>query len=200
MPFQYEPLGPKPWPILIAVIVSICAVIVLIRPESDHPGAPPVHPAPDIAWGLIASMYIGNVALLVINVPLVALLVRMVMLPTAYLVPVIAVLTFVGVFSVAGQSFDLYLMIALGLFGYLLRKLHFSLAPVILGVVLGEIFEQSLRRALSISNGDWAVLVHTPTAIVLWVLAAAVLFLPIVLARVRRPKPALAEGDVVGEE
>jgi putative tricarboxylic transport membrane protein len=155
---------------------------------------------PDIAWGLIASMYIGNVALLVINIPLVGLLVRMVMLPTAYLVPVIAVLTFVGVFSVAGQSFDLYLMIALGLFGYLLRKLHFSLAPVILGVVLGEIFEQSLRRALSISNGDWGILFHTPSAIVLWILAAAVLFLPPVLARVRRPKLALAEKDMVGEE
>jgi putative tricarboxylic transport membrane protein len=155
---------------------------------------------PDIAWGLIASMYIGNVALLVINIPLVGLLVRMVMLPTAYLVPVIAVLTFVGVFSVAGQSFDLYLMIALGVFGYLLRKLHFSLAPVILGVVLGEIFEQSLRRALSISNGDWGILFHTPSAIVLWILAAAVLFLPAVLARVRRPTPAVAEKEMVGEE
>ena len=73
-------------------------------------------------------------------------------------------------------------------------------SAVILGVVLGEIFEQSLRRALSISNGDWGILFHTPSAIVLWILAAAVLFFPSVLARVRRPTPAVAEKEMVGEE
>jgi putative tricarboxylic transport membrane protein len=155
---------------------------------------------PDIAWGLIASMYLGNIALLIINVPLVGILVRMIMLPTAYLIPTIAVLTFVGVFSVAGDAFDLYMMIGLGVFGYILRKLDYSLAPVILGVVLGEIFEQNLRRSLSMSDGDWSILFHTPATVILWIIALLVLFLPSLLARVRRPTPAVAHADVLGEE
>ena len=155
---------------------------------------------PDVAWGLIASMYIGNIALLIINIPLVGLLVRMIMLPTAYLVPVIATLTFVGVFSVAGHSFDLYLMIGFGVFGYILRKLDFSLAPVILGVVLGEIFEQNLRRALSISDGDWSILFQTPATIILWMMAVVILFAPLLLKRLKRQEPRFAHADTVGEE
>ncbi|HET6467487.1 MAG TPA: tripartite tricarboxylate transporter permease [Geminicoccaceae bacterium] len=155
---------------------------------------------PDIAWGLIASMYIGNVALLIINLPLAGLIARMIMLPTAYLVPAIAVLTFVGVFSVAGHDFELYMMIGLGVFGYILRKMHFSLAPVILGVVLGEIFEQNLRRSLSMSDGDWSILFHSPATIALWLIAAAVLFLPYLLEKVKRPQPRLAKPEVLGEE
>jgi putative tricarboxylic transport membrane protein len=150
---------------------------------------------PDIAWGLIASMYIGNVALLIINLPLVGLIARMIMLPTAYLIPTIAVLTFIGVFSVAGHAFDLYLMIGLGVFGYVLRKLHFSLAPVILGVVLGEIFEQNLRRSLSMSDGDWSILFQTPATVLLWLLALLILFLPTLLSRIRMRTPQLAEAE-----
>ncbi|MCB1885858.1 MAG: tripartite tricarboxylate transporter permease [Geminicoccaceae bacterium] len=143
---------------------------------------------PDLAWGLIASMYIGNVALLVINLPLVGIFARLIMLPKAYLIPVIAVLTFIGVFSVSGSTFDLYMMLALGVLGFLLRKLNVSLAPVILGVVLGEIFEDNLRRALSISGGDWKVLFETPATILLWVLAVLILFLPSLLGRFGRRK------------
>ena len=148
---------------------------------------------PDLAWGLIASMYIGNVALLIINLPLVGLFARLIMLPRAYLIPVIAVLTFIGVFSVSGHAFDLYMMLALGVLGFALRKLNVSLAPVILGVVLGEIFEDNLRRALSISGGNWSVLFETPATIILWVLAVLILFMPFVLARYGRKKVEDAE-------
>ena len=141
---------------------------------------------PEIAWGLIASMYIGNVALLLINLPLVGLFAKLITLPRAYLIPVIAVLTFIGVFSVAGHAFDLYLMIGLGVLGFTLRQLNVALAPVILGVVLGEIFEQNLRRALSISGGDPMVLFETPATVILWVLALLVLFLPFVLSRLSK--------------
>ncbi|HPQ95587.1 MAG TPA: tripartite tricarboxylate transporter permease, partial [Thiolinea sp.] len=143
---------------------------------------------PEIAWGLIASMYIGNIALLVINLPLVGLFARLLTIPQQYLTPLIAVLAFIGVFSVVGNPFDLYMIIGLGVFGWLLRKLDFSLAPVILGVVLGSLFEDNLRRALSISGGDWSILLKSGNSVVLYLLAVAVVFVPLLLGRRRGKK------------
>ncbi|RAP40674.1 tripartite tricarboxylate transporter TctA [Rhodovulum viride] len=133
---------------------------------------------PEIAWGLIASMYLGNVALLIINLPLVGLFARMLTLPQHYLTPLIAMLAFVGVYSIVGNPFDLYLIILLGIFGWVLRKLDFSLAPVILGFVLGSLFENNLRRALSISAGDWGILIEDWKSIALYGLAVLVVILP----------------------
>ncbi len=133
---------------------------------------------PEIAWGLIASMYIGNLALLVINLPLVGLFAKLLTIPQKFLTPLIAVLAFIGVYSVVNNPFDLYLIIGLGIFGWLLRKLQFSLAPVILGVVLGHLFEDNLRRALSISAGDWSILINSPSSIVLYCLAFLIVILP----------------------
>jgi putative tricarboxylic transport membrane protein len=141
---------------------------------------------PEIAWGLIASMYIGNIALLVINLPLVGLFARMLSIPQKYLTPLIAVLAFIGVYSVVGNPFDLFMIIGLGVFGWLLRKLHFSLAPVILGFVLGGLFEDNLRRALSISGGDWSILVSDTNSLVLYALAALVVAVPLILSRRNR--------------
>lgn len=138
---------------------------------------------PEIAWGLIASMYIGNVALLVINLPLVGLFARLLTIPQQYLTPLIAVLAFIGVYSVVSNPHDLYMITLLGVFGWILRKLDFSLAPVILGFVLGGLFEDNLRRALSISGGDWSILVNSGNAIMLYVLAVAVVIVPIWLGR-----------------
>ena len=141
---------------------------------------------PEIAWGLIASMYLGNVALLVINLPLVGLFARMLTIPQQYLTPLIAVLAFIGVYSVVSNPHDLYMIVGLGVFGWFLRKLDFSLAPVILGFVLGGLFEDNLRRALSISAGDWSILVSSPDSVALYGLAIVVVVLPIWLGRRRR--------------
>ncbi len=149
---------------------------------------------PEIAWGLIASMYIGNVALLVINLPLVGLFARLLTIPQHYLTPLIAVLAFVGVYSIVGNSFDLFMIIGLGVFGWILRKLEFSLAPVILGFVLGGLFENNLRRALSISGGDWSILVQSGRSIGLYVLAVVIVIVPILLAR-RGRRAALAPSE-----
>ena len=138
---------------------------------------------PEIAWGLIASMYIGNVALLVINLPLVGLFARLLTIPQQYLTPMIAVLAFIGVYSVVGNPFDLYMVIGLGVVGWILRKLEFSLAPVILGVVLGHLFEDNLRRALSISGGDWSILLQSTNSLMLYGLAILVVVLPIAIGR-----------------
>ena len=148
---------------------------------------------PEIAWGLIASMYIGNVALLIINLPLVGLFARMRTIPQHYLTPLIAVLAFVGIYSIVGNPFDLFMITWLGIFGWFLRKMDFSLAPVILGFVLGGLFENNLRRALSISDGDWLILVENWKSVMLYLLAVLIVVLPIWAARRAR---GMAEGDV----
>ncbi len=138
---------------------------------------------PEVAWGLIASMYIGNVALLVINLPMVGLFARMLTIPQHYLTPLIAILAFIGIYTIVGNPFDLLMITGLGVFGWLLRKLEFSLAPVILGFVLGKLFEDNLRRALSISGGDWFILVENWKSIAMYALAILVAVVPAILAR-----------------
>jgi putative tricarboxylic transport membrane protein len=159
-----------------------------------QPGPMMFEQRPEIAWGLIASMYIGNLALLVINLPLVGLFARLLTIPQQYLTPLIAVLAFIGVYSVVGNPFDLYMIIAFGVFGWILRKLDFSLAPIILGFVLGHLFEDNLRRALSISGGDWGVLLESINSIILYALAVLVVVLPILISR-RRKKAVLVDDE-----
>jgi putative tricarboxylic transport membrane protein len=154
---------------------------------SVTPGPMMFQTRPEIAWGLIASMYIGNIALLVINLPLVGLFARMLTIPQQYLTPLIAVMAFIGVYSVVSNPHDLYMITALGVFGWILRKLDFSMAPIILGFVLGRLFEDNLRRALSISGGDWGILFQSANSIVLYALAVGMVIVPIWLARRRRP-------------
>jgi putative tricarboxylic transport membrane protein len=148
---------------------------------------------PNIAWGLIASMYIGNIALLVINLPLVGLFARMLTIPQYFLTPLVAILAFIGIYTIVGNPFDLYMIIGLGVFGWILRKLDFALAPVILGFVLGGLFENNLRQALSISGGDWSILLSTGESYLLYALAIAVVVLPAWLGRRSRRAVAVDE-------
>lgn len=134
---------------------------------------------PDIVWGLIASLFVGNVILLILNLPLVGLFAKMLNTPNYILIPAIAAVSFVGVYAIHSTTFDLILMVALGVLGYFLRKLNFPLSALILGYVLGELMESSLRRALSISQGDISILYHGPIAQVLWVLVGLMILLPI---------------------
>ncbi|GAK27729.1 tripartite tricarboxylate transporter permease [Serratia liquefaciens] len=141
---------------------------------------------PDIVWGLIAALLIANVILLIMNLPLVGLFTRMLTVPLWFLVPAIAAVSAVGVYAVHSTTFDLLLMVGLGVFGYILRKMHFPMSPLILGFVLGEMLEQNLRRALSISNGEFSILWGSGIAQTLLVLAVSVLVLPLLLRRVRK--------------
>jgi putative tricarboxylic transport membrane protein len=134
---------------------------------------------PDVVWGLIASLFIANLILVLMNIPLVGMFTRMLSIPSWILVPLITAVSFVGVYGVHSGTFDLVLMVVLGIFGYILRKLDFPTAPIILGFVLAELMEQNLRRALAISDGDPSILFASPLSIILWVMAAAVLLIPI---------------------
>ena len=133
---------------------------------------------PDIIWGLIASLFVANIILIVMNVPLIKVFTRILAVPSWTLVPAIAIITSIGVYAVHATTFDLFLMIAIGLFGYLLRKLDFPLSALLLGFILGHMMESNLRRALSISNGDLCILFSSPITIGLWVLVAAMVALP----------------------
>ena len=141
---------------------------------------------PDIVWGLIASLFIGNVILLAMNIPLVGFFAKMLNTPNYILIPVIAAASFVGVYSIHSTTFDLSLMVGLGIFGYFLRKMHFPLSALILGYVLGELMESNLRRALSISHGELSILWGSPITMALWALAVVMVILPIYRALTKK--------------
>ncbi|MBE7419498.1 MAG: tripartite tricarboxylate transporter permease [Ideonella sp.] len=141
---------------------------------------------PTLVWGLIASMFVANVMLLVINIPLVGVFTKVLAVPNWMLVPGILAVSAVGVYAVHATTFDLLLMSALGVAGWLLRKQGVPMAPLILGFVLGDLMEQNLRRALSITNGDASILVESPISIGLWIGSAAMVLLPPLLRLARR--------------
>jgi len=129
---------------------------------------------PDVFWGVVASMYLGNVMLLVLNLPLVGLWAKLLQVPYAFLAPLVMVLTLVGVYSVGNSVFDMWVMLAMGILGYLARKLGFDLGPLLLAFVLGPILERSLRQALLMSRGSAAIFFTRPISGAL--MAAAGLF------------------------
>ncbi|MCI0434082.1 MAG: tripartite tricarboxylate transporter permease [Gemmatimonadetes bacterium] len=141
------------------------------------------HPA--VFWGLVASLFIGNAVLLLLNLPLVGIFVRVLRLPRWFLMSGVAGLSFVAVYAVNTSAFDLLLVTGFGLLGLLLRRARIPLAPVILGVVLGPLMEKNVRRAMSLSGGAAGSLIESPVAVALYVLALLGLVLP-PLARLRR--------------
>ncbi|OIP86614.1 MAG: tripartite tricarboxylate transporter TctA [Rhodobacterales bacterium CG2_30_65_12] len=142
----------------------------------------------DVVWGLIAALFIANFMLLAMNIPMVGLFTRLLMVPPRILMPIVAMISFVGIYGISGSSFDLLVMIGFGVLGWLLRKLDVPLVPVILGTLLGNTMENNLRRAVTISNGDYFTLVGSPLAIALWTVAVIGFILPIFVGRMVRAR------------
>ncbi|WP_419960022.1 tripartite tricarboxylate transporter permease [Psychrobacillus sp. BM2] len=136
---------------------------------------------PEVAWGLIASMFIGNLMLLVLNMPLVRVFAKIIQTPKKYLLPMIIAISFFGVYAVQYTTFDLYLLLGCGVLGYLLSKNDYPVAPLVLALVLGPMIENNMRRALTISNGDFSIFVTKPLSLVFIVAAAAWLLIPLLL-------------------
>jgi putative tricarboxylic transport membrane protein len=145
-----------------------------------RPGPLLIQEHPELFWGLVASMYVGNVLLLILNLPLVPLFAQILRLPYYVLYPLILGISIVGVYSVNNSLFDVWVMGLFGLLGYLMRKLEFPAAALILGMVLGDSLERALRQSLMMSQGDIAILVTRPISGVLLAIAALVLCLPLV--------------------
>ncbi|MBB3713527.1 putative tricarboxylic transport membrane protein [Limimaricola variabilis] len=154
---------------------------------------------PDVVWGLIAALFIGNVMLLALNIPMVGLFTRVLLVPPRILMPVVAMISFVGIYGISGSSFDLMVMVGFGVLGWVLRKLDVPLVPIILGVLLGNEMESNLRRALSISNGDWFALVDSWLSLTLWAIAIVGFVLPIFLGHAVRRKMKSEQEEMIGD-
>jgi len=143
------------------------------------PGPLFIQDSPALFWGLVASMYIGNVLLLVLNLPLVAVFAQLLKLPAYAMFPLILGVSIVGVYTAAGGMFQLGLLALFGLLGYAMRKLDFPTAPLVLGLVLGDAMERALRQSLMMSQGDPSILLR-PIPSVLLLLAAVLLMVPLI--------------------
>jgi putative tricarboxylic transport membrane protein len=145
------PTGPIP-----AVLMGALMV------HGVSPGPQLVTDHPDVFWGFVASMYVGNLMLLALNLPLVSLFVTVLRIPYAYLYPLIIMFCIVGVYEVNHSIVDVWIMLIMGILGYALRKFSFDPAPLVLGLVIAPIFEQSLRQSLIMSNGNYFIFFSRP--------------------------------------
>ncbi|ARC36967.1 tripartite tricarboxylate transporter permease [Paracoccus yeei] len=149
------------------------------------PGPNVVSEQPQLFWGIIASMWIGNLMLVVLNLPLIGLWVRLLTVPYFVLFPIIMAMCSIGVYSVATNTFDLFAVAFFGLLGYVMSKLRCEPAPLLLGFVLGPLLEENLRRAMILSRGDPSTFITRPISLALLLMAAAVLVL-VFLPQIRR--------------
>lgn len=134
-----------------------------------------------LVWSLIASLLVANFMLLVLNLPLVGLWVRLLAIPRPWLYAGILVFATLGTIGANPSPFELGMLLLFGLLGYGLRRYHYPIAPVVVGLILGPLAEQQLRRALAISQGDPSVLLHSPVAVILYLIAATAVLLPLYL-------------------
>ena len=160
------PSGPIPAVMLAAMMV-----------HGVSPGPLLIRQQPELFWGFIASMYVGNVVLLILNLPLVGIFVNLLRVPYPYLYPAILAFSILGVYAVNGSVVDVWIMLAMGVLGYVLRKLDFETAPIVLGVVLAPMIELALRQSLAMSDGHYAIFVQRPIAATLLVVAVGMMLL-----------------------
>jgi putative tricarboxylic transport membrane protein len=143
------------------------------------PGPLLIKDHPDVFWGLVGSMYIGNVMLLILNLPLIPLWVQVLRIPDKILYPLILLFCVVGAYCINNSIVDIVVMIIFGIVGYLFRKFGYEGAPLILGLVLGPMFEVNLRRSLIISQGSFSIFFTRPIALTAIIVCAVLLVLPI---------------------
>jgi putative tricarboxylic transport membrane protein len=157
------------------------------------PGPMLIKERPDVFWGVISSMYIGNFMLLVLNLPLVGIFLHVLRTPKNLLMPLILLLCVVGVFAVNNSVVDLWIMLVSGIGGYFLRKMDFSVAPLVLALVIGPMMENALRQSLMLSLGSFDIFFTQPLSRALFILAGVILISPFLWRLGRRSF--LKKGD-----
>lgn len=153
--------------------IALMAGAMLI--QGIQPGPNVINEQPELFWGLIVSMWVGNLMLVILNLPLIGLWIKLLSVPYKYLFPAIMTFCAIGVFTLSNSSFDVYLMLIFGFVGFVLRRLSCEPAPFLLGMILGPIMEEYLRRAMLLSGGDPLVLIQRPISATLLALAAVLL-------------------------
>src|SRR4051794_31398065 len=160
--------------------------------QGIQPGPEVMTLRPDLFWGLIASMWIGNLMLVVLNLPMIGLWVKLLRVPYRLLFPAIMAFSAIGIYSVNNSSFEIYLTALFGIFGFICVKLGFPPAPMLLGYVLGPMMEENLRRAMLMAGGDASVFVRRPLSLV-FIVATALILLVMVVPAVRQRR-----GEIAG--
>jgi len=153
--------------------VMLAAIMV----HGISPGPLLITQQPELFWGFVASMYVGNVVLLILNLPLVGLFVNLLRIPYSYLYPAILCFCILGVYSVSNSVVDVWIMLGMGAFGYVLRKTGFEPAPIALGLVLSPMLELSVRQSLAMSGGSYGIFFDRPLAIAMFVVAGMLILL-----------------------
>jgi TctA family transporter len=164
-------------------VMALMAGALIIQGIQPSPAI--MREQPELFWGLIASMWIGNLMLLVLNLPMVGLWARLITMPYRFLFPSILVFCSIGVFTLSNNTFDLYVMVAFGLIGYLLRRLECEPTPLLLGLIIGPMLEEYFNRAMRVSQGDFLIFLSRPISATLLALAL-VAVLAVALPAVRR--------------
>ncbi len=147
---------------------------------------------PEIAWGVIASMIIGNVVLAFINIPLAGVLVKLLAIPEKILFPIVLALAFIGTYSITNNTADFIILACFGLLGLFMKNAGYPTSPMVLGAIVGGQIEEKFRQALIISNNSYSIFVKSPISITLAVLTVGAIFLPILQARLKKAKLARA--------
>jgi putative tricarboxylic transport membrane protein len=167
---------------------AIAMIFAALLIQGVTPGPLLLKDHPDLFWAVIASMYIGNVMLLILNLPLVGLWVQLLKVPYSILAPVIVLICCIGVYSMKNDVSDVMMMVIFGVVGYIFRKLQFELGPLLLAFVLGRILERSLRQALLISRGDVSIFFSRPISAAFLAIVILMIFAPIFMIFSRRLK------------
>lgn len=168
---------------------SATAAIMLSAFQSYgiNPGPLLLQTQPALVWGLIASLLIGNIMLLVLNLPMIALWVKMLLIPAPLMYAGILVFATIGTYGITQSEVDLLLLYGIGVIGYFMRRYDFPTAPVIIGMILGPLAEQNFRQAMTISAGDWTIFFYRPLALAILVITALLIAAPYIYKMLKTP-------------
>ncbi len=170
---------------------AIAMLLGALMIHGVQPGPLLMQQRPDIFWGVVASMYIGNLMLLILNLPLVGMFTALLRIPRHILTTLIVILCVVGTFGVNNSMLDIYVLVAMGGLGYILRKLRFDLAPIILGLILGSIIETRFNQSMIFAQGNPWVLLQRPITAGLLIAGALAILLPVVIRRTGKHRSAV---------
>ncbi|WP_405484125.1 tripartite tricarboxylate transporter permease [Streptomyces sp. NBC_00009] len=175
-------------------------LLIAFQMYNVQPGPQLFETQPTLVWTLIASLYIGNVVLLALNLPMIPLWVKILKIERPLLTAGILLFAALGVYALSQNQFDLGIALAFGILGFLMRRTGYPVAPLVLGAVLGPLTETQFRRALTLAEGDWTVFVTRPLSTAILALAALALIGPLLMRLIRKPAPDDGEADVTVPE
>jgi putative tricarboxylic transport membrane protein len=185
-------------PLLTLGIPGNAVMALMVGAMTIHniqPGPQVMTSNPELFWGLIVSMWIGNLMLVVLNLPMIGIWIKLLSIPYRWLFPSIVLFCAIGVYSTNNNTFDIWMVGLFGVVGYIFHKLSCEPAPLLLGLILGPMMEENLRRALLLSRGDWGVLVSRPISAGLLVAAAMLLLMVLMPAvKAKRQEAFVEEG------